>query len=154
MLPTRKMETWDPFREMESLSKRMNNLFELTGWDGETGKELLAKTDWCPSCNISETDKDFRIKAELPDVKKEDVHVTVDKGMLTIQGERREEKEEKEEKYHRRELSFGSFTRRFSLPENCDDHKVVARFKDGMLDVTIAKTKTRNDKVKEIAING
>jgi HSP20 family protein len=148
------METWDPFREMESLSKRMNHLFELTGWDDEAGKEFLAKTDWCPSCNISETDKEFRIKAELPDVKKEDVHVTVDKGILTIQGERSEEKEEKEEKYHRRELSFGSFLRRFALPENCDENRVEANFKNGMLNVCIAKTKTKAAKTKEISING
>ncbi|MCB9833764.1 MAG: Hsp20/alpha crystallin family protein [Planctomycetes bacterium] len=154
MLPTKQLENWDPFREMESLSKRMNRLFDITGWNDEAGKELIERGDWCPSCDISETEKEYRIHAELPNVKKEDVHVTVENGILTIKGERREEKEEKDTKFHRRELSYGGFMRRFSLPEDCDEGKVDASFKNGMLNVAIAKAKAKTGKIKEIAING
>ena len=107
----RRQESWNPFREMEELSTRMNRLFSLSPWTGNGERELLATTDWAPSCDISETEKEYRVNAELPGVKKGDVHVTLENGVLTIQGERREEKEERGEKMHRRELSYGKFMR-------------------------------------------
>ena len=146
-------ETWDPFSEMEALSNRMGRFFGMPKWKGNGEGEALATTDWAPSCDISENDREYRIAAELPKVKKDDVHVTLDNGVLTIQGERREEKEEKDVKFHRRELSYGSFMRRFSVPENADDTKVMASFKDGILHVTLPKTKTKQTKAKQIAVN-
>jgi HSP20 family protein len=150
---TRRHETWDPFREMDELSNRMNRLFGLTRWPGNGGRELLATTDWSPSCDISETEKEYRIHAELPSVRKEEVHVTLEDNVLTIQGERREEKEEKGIKFHRRELCYGSFLRRFTMPEDADESKVDATFKDGMLDVVIGKSKQKASKAREIAVH-
>ena len=80
--------------------------------------------DWTPSVDISETEQECQIKAEIPDVKKEDVKVTVEDGVLTIQGERKHEKEEKGKKYHRIERSYGSFVRTFSLPDVIEEEKV------------------------------
>ena len=148
----RRQESWDPFREMEELSTRMNRLFGMTRW-GEGGRELLATTDWAPSCDIRESDKEYCIHVELPNVKKPDVHVTLEGGVLTIQGERREEKEEKGIRYHRREMSYGKFMRRFTMPEDADEAKVDAVFKDGMLNVSIGKTKAKVAKSKEIAVH-
>lgn len=148
----RRQETWDPFRELEELSTRMHRFFGTTRPGGED-QEALASTDWAPSCDISETDKEYRVRAELPDVKKEDVHVRLEGGVLTIQGERREEKEEKGVKFHRRETSYGSFVRRFTLPSDADETKVDASFKDGMLNVAIARTKAQQPTSKEIAIH-
>lgn len=149
----RRRENWDPFREIEELSNRMNRLFGLTRWRGDGEREMMATSDWSPSCDISETDKDYRIHVELPSVKKDDVHVTLEEGVLMIQGERREEKEEKGIKYHRRELSYGNFVRRFTMPADADDAKVDATFKDGMLNVVIGKTKERAVKTKEIVVH-
>lgn len=149
----RRQETWDPFREMEDLSTRMNRLFGLTRFAGNGERELLATNDWAPSCDISETDTEYRIHAELPNVKKEDVRVTLEDGVLTIQGERREEKEQKDVRVHRRELSYGHFMRRFTMPDDADDAKVDATFKDGMLNVSIARTKAKVTKAKEIAVH-
>ena len=80
-----------------------------------------------------------RIKAELPEVKKEDVKVTAEEGTLTIMGERKFEKEEKGRKYHRVERSYGSFVRSFSLPDDASPAKVSAEFKDGMLTVHLGQ---------------
>ncbi len=148
----KRQANWNPFREIEELSTRFNRLFgNLQPWtDGD--KEALATTDWAPSCDISETDKEYKVRAELPAMKKDDVHVSVDKGILTIQGERKEEKEEKGEKFHRRELSYGTFVRRFTMPEDADETKVDAKFKDGMLEVSIPKSKQK-PKAREIAVH-
>lgn len=148
----RRPEAWDPFREMEDLSSRMNRFFGLPR-AGNGERELLAMTDWSPSCDISETDTEYRIHAELPNVKKEDVKVTLDDGVLTIQGDRREEKEEKAEKFHRRELSYGHFLRRFTMPDDTDAAKVDATFKDGMLNVVIGKSKAKAPTAKQIAVH-
>lgn len=140
-------ETWDPFRDMDT---RINRIFGLTKWNDEG--EALAMADWVPSCNVSEDDKQYRVRAELPEVKKEDVHVTLENGVLTIEGERKQEKEEKGIKYHRREFNYGKFVRRFTMPEEADESKVEARFNDGVLNVTIAKSIMKVSKMKEIPV--
>lgn len=149
----RRQEAWDPFRELEELSNRFNRLFGLSKLAGNGEKEALATTNWSPLCDISETDDEYRIAAELPNVKKEDVHVTLEDGVLTIQGERQKEKEETGKRFHRRELSYGSFVRRFTMPDDADESKVDATFKDGMLDIAIAKSKTKQSKAKQIAVH-
>jgi HSP20 family protein len=150
----RRNEIWDPFRELTALSNRMNRLFGLTRGSGNGSQEELATADWSPACDISETEKEFRITAELPNVPRDGVHVTLENGVLTIQGERKEEKEEKGARFHRRELSYGSFVRRFTMPETADESSIDARFKDGMLKISIAKTKpAKKTEAKQIAIH-
>ena len=104
------------------------------------GKETLTVADWIPTVDISETEGEYLIKAELPEVRKEDVKVTVENGVLTLQGERRQEKEEKGKRFHRVERSYGSFVRSFSLPESVDESAVKAEYKDGVLHVTLQKS--------------
>lgn len=144
---------WDPFREMETLSNRLNQFFGLTKPIDDGDKELLAMTDWSPSCDISETEKAYRIHAELPGVNRDDVHVTLEGGVLSIQGERRAEREDKGMRFHRRELSYGNFVRRFTMPDDADESKVDAAFKDGVLNVMIGKTKAKMIKAKEIEVH-
>jgi len=103
---------WDPFREMEDMFERSSRPF---GWRHRGGQELMTSGDWVPRVDIAETDKEFIIKAELPEVKKDEVSVTVDNGVLTLRGERKQEKEEKGKKFHRVERFYGSFTRSFTL---------------------------------------
>lgn len=99
----------------------------------------MAVAEWAPLVDISEDDKEYLIKAELPEVKKEDVKVTAEEGTLTIMGERKFEKEEKGKKYHRVERAYGSFVRNFSLPDDASPAKVTAEFKEGVLTVHLAK---------------
>jgi HSP20 family protein len=108
--------------------------------------------DWVPSVDVSETDGEYQIKAEIPDVKKEDVKVTVEDGVLTIQGERKHEKEEKGKKYHRVERSYGSFIRSFTLPDLVDEEKVKAEFKDGVLNLQLPKPEKAKPKAIEVTV--
>lgn len=143
---------WEPFSGTDDLFSRMMPAFlgrmprlALPG-DGET------KFEWSPSADISETEKEFIIRAELPAVKKEDVKVTVDQGMITIEGERMQQKEDKNEKYHRVESFQGSFSRSFSLPENVNAEAIHCESKDGVLTVHIPKVQPAAPKVRQIKV--
>ena len=144
---------WDPFRELEDVSNRLNRIFGQSLARSESGQNMLAVADWAPSVDISETDSEYLIKGEIPGVKKEDVKVTIQDGMLTIQGERKQEKEEKGKKFHRIERSYGSFVRSFRVPDDADENSVKAEFKDGMLNVTLAKSAKAKPKAIEVSVS-
>jgi len=146
--------TWDPFREFQELSDRLNRFFEprYVPANSEAREQALTVFDWAPAVNISETEKAYLVKADLPDVKKEDVKVTHDNGVLTIEGERRQEKREDNEKFHRVESSFGKFLRRFTLPEDAEAETIEANFKDGALTVTIPKASAKAPKSRQIRV--
>lgn len=142
---------WDPFRELEDMSDRLNRMFARPAIQ-TNGKETMTVADWTPTVDISETDVEYQIKAEIPDVKKEDVKVTVEDGVLTIQGQRKQEKEEKGKRYHRVERSYGSFVRSFSLPDLVDEEKVNAEFKDGILNLHLPKSEKAKPKSIEVKV--
>jgi HSP20 family protein len=144
-----KLTKWDPFREMEDVFDRYS---KALSFPRRGSQEVMTTGDWAPRVDIAETDKEFSIKAEIPEVKKEDVKVTVDNGILTISGERKQEKEEKDKKFHRVERFYGSFMRSFTLPDSADDSKIEALFKDGMLKLTIPKTEETKPKVIDVKI--
>ena len=141
---------WEPFTGTDDLFARMPSLFGRwpRGFDYNGNKAL----EWTPSVDISETDAEFLIRADLPAVKKEDVHITVDEGMLTISGERRQQMEDKKEKSHRVETVYGKFTRSFSLPENVDADSIRAESKDGVITVHVTKMKVTPKKPTEIKV--
>jgi HSP20 family protein len=145
---------WDPFHELENMHRRLTSLFNPDSRsDRRNGKESMIVSEWAPVVDITEDEKSFLIKAELPEVKKEDVHVTVENGVLTLTGERKFEKEEKNKKYHRVERGYGTFARSFTLPDNIDANKVNATYKDGLLTVTVAKSETAKPKQIEVKIS-
>lgn len=144
---------WDPFRDFGNLENRLEKFFGrplLTGNGGD--KEAMTVTQWSPLVDITEDDKEYLVKAELPDIKKEDVKVNVENGQLTISGERKFEKEEKDKKYHRIERSYGSFLRSFTLPEGVSGEKVAADFKDGVLQVHLPKDEKAKPKAIEVKV--
>ena len=140
---------WDPSREIDDLFERYT---KAVGQPRAGSQEVIATGDWAPRVDIAETDKAFEIKVEIPEVNKEDVKVTVDNGVLTIRGERKQEKEEKGKKFHRVERYYGIFTRSFTLPDNVDETKVKASFKDGMLNLQIPKTEEAKPKAIEVKV--
>lgn len=140
---------WDPFANLEDMFTRMPSLSGR--WPRWTG-DIAGSVEWSPSVDISETDTEYLLKAQLPAVKKEDVCVTFDDGMLTISGERKQEKEEKGEKFHRIESLHGTFSRSFSLPEAIDAPAIRAEGKDGVITVHVPKSKMEARKPKEIKI--
>lgn len=128
---------WDPIREMEDMMRGMQRM--LGSWPARTGDESTYVQEWSPCVDIGETDQEFLIKAELPEVKKDDIKVTVDDGNLVITGERKSEHEEKDVKFHRVERSYGRFQRSFSLPDETDPAKITSEFHDGILTVHLPK---------------
>src|ERR1700694_1841754 len=129
---------WDPFGDVDALFHRMVPS-SMANWARMGVEGNGRKLDWAPSADISETEKEYVIRAEWPPVKKEDVQVTLDDGMITIKGERKQQREDKNEKFHRVESFYGSFERRFSLPENVNADTIRCESKDGVLTVHIPK---------------
>ena len=143
---------WNPFKERDELESRLATMFATREATGSGGKEALTVAQWSPLVDITEDEKEYLIKVELPDMKKEDVRLTVENDVLAISGERKFEKEEKDRKYHRIERAYGSFVRSFSLPEDADGSKVTADFKDGMLQVRLPKSVKAKPKAIEIKV--
>src|SRR5579871_631155 len=127
-----KIVRWEPLREMEEFFRDYSPFFARNrrGID----------SPWIPSADISESDKEYLIKADLPEVKKEEVKITLADGVLTISGERKREKEEKDANEIRIESLYGTFSRSFSLPDNVDTKGIRAESKDGVLKVHVPKT--------------
>lgn len=143
---------WNPFKEMEDLQSRLAKVFGLAPPRTNGAEELMTVAEWTPSVDITEDDKEWLVKADLPEMKKEEVKVTVENGVLTISGERKLEKEEKNKKYHRIERSYGAFVRSFSVPDGTDSEKVNAEFKDGVLKVHLPKSEKAKPKALEIKV--
>jgi len=140
----------DPLAGFGTLHETVRDM--LASWPfGE--REALSIADWTPSCNVSETPEEYRIDAELPGVKKEDVELSVENRVLTLRGERREKKEEKDKKFHRVESTYGSFMRSFTLPDDADGDKVAADYKDGLLSVRVPRTAPKESNARTIKIN-
>jgi len=120
---------------------------------GENARQSLTAPDWVPAVDISEDANEYLIKADLPEINKDDVKVSVENGVLTFKGERRFENEEHETKYHRRERSYGSFLRGFAIPEDADPEKVSAEFKDGLLVIRLPKSEAEKPKLIQVQVN-
>jgi HSP20 family protein len=126
---------WNPFMEMDEIQQRLNRLF--LDRTAHTAGEPFA--DFMPAVDIQETDQEFIVKADLPEVKKEDIKVHVLDGVLAIEGERKQEKEEKGKRFHKIEREYGKFVRRFAMPTEVDGARVRAEFKEGVLHVVLPK---------------
>jgi len=155
---TRWQNRWNPLKEMDELHSRLNSLFGSAFGRvpvRSTGEqeENVTLTEWAPLVDITEDDKEYLIKAELPEVKKEDLSVVVENGVLTIRGERKLQKEEKGRRYHRVERAHGTFTRSFTVPDDADGSKVNAEFKDGVLDVHLAKSERCKPRSIEVKVS-
>ena len=144
--------SWDPFKELQEFGERVNRAFGRLPMRRGNGNEALTVADWAPIVDISEDDKEYVIKAEIPEVDKNNVKVTVQEGVLTIQGERKKETEQKGKRYHRMERTYGTFLRSFVLPEDTAEDKVQAEFKDGMLLVHVPKTEKPKPKSVEVKV--
>jgi HSP20 family protein len=144
---------WDPFKELDEMQSRLSTMFGRAPLRKDGARqEAMRLVEWAPLVDIIEDEKEYRIKAELPEVKKEDVKVAVQDDVLTITGERTFEKEEKGKKYHRVERAYGSFARTFTLPEDSDAGKVTAEFQQGILHVHIPKSEKARPKSIEVKV--
>ena len=146
----REMANFDPFRQIQ---ERLNRVFgENMDFFKPMAGENWSLATLTPACDIYENDHEIVVKAELPEVKKEDVHVAIENNVLTIRGERKFSEETKQENYHRVERSYGEFMRSFTLPNFVDNTKVNADFKDGILRVTMAKREEAKPRQIEVKV--
>lgn len=139
---------------MEELQRRLSSFFEPSHSRSNSlrkeDESMTAAAEWAPLVDIVEDEKEYLITAELPEVKREDVKVTVENGTLTLTGDRHFESEQNGKKYHRVERSYGRFVRTFTLPDNVDANRVNADFKDGTLKVHL--TKSENARARQIDV--
>src|SRR5262245_14162182 len=126
----------DPFREFAQLHGRINRVFNDAY--GRTDEGLMTSGTWTPPVDIyQDGDKAVVLKAELPDMTREAIDITVDHNTLTIKGEKKFAETVKEEEFHRIERHYGAFSRSFSLPPTVDNTKIGAEYKDGVLTVRL-----------------
>ena len=109
---------------------------------------------WAPPVDIVETEDELVFKADVPEIKLEDIGIKLENGTLTLKGERKFEQEQKHKGYHRLERSYGSFVRCFSLPDSVDPEKVSADYKDGVLTITMAKKEVAKPRTVKVQVHG
>jgi len=140
---------WRERKELDLFRREIDSLFDrfFEGWPFEA---LKGDGGWIPSIDLSETNKEYIVRAEIPGVDPKDFDISLNNNVLTIKGERKHEKETKEEDFHRIERSYGSFTRSIQLPGEVDEDKVKANYKNGVLEIILPKTK--EEAVKKIQV--
>ena len=131
------MIRYEPWGLMNRLHRDLDQLFATRY--GTDQDEPATVADWVPAVDIKEDDKQFTLWVDVPGVDAKDVEVTMEKGMLSIQGKRHSETSETRDGFRRVERTSGRFMRRFSLPESADDSGITARSKDGVLEIVIPK---------------
>ncbi len=151
-LPARRGE-WDPFRDFQ---REMNRLFDdfLTDFPlaSRWGERELPSSAFSPRVDVSETEKEVKVSAELPGMDEKDLTVEMDDASITVRGEKRAESEDKGKNWYRREQSYGSFHRVIPLPATVEGGKAKATFKKGVLTITVPKREEEQSKRKTIAI--
>jgi HSP20 family protein len=139
---------YEPWSLLDQMRREMERSLDTRTAEGSS----VATSDWVPAVDIKEEDNDFVIVADIPGVDPKDIEVHMDNGILTIRGEKESEKKDEREGYKRVERTFGSFYRRFSLPDTADPDRITANSNHGVLEVRIAK----QEKVqpRKISVNG
>ena len=137
---------WNPVRDLASMEiDRLNRMF--ADFYGQSSGQA-----WVPAVDVFESDdREFVIKAELPDMKREDIGVTFEDGTLTLKGERKAEHETSRHRFHRLEPQYGAFSRSFTLPASVDGSRISASYKDGVLTVRLPQRDEAKPKQIEIA---
>ena len=145
---------WEPFRELSTLHDRMTRLFnEAAGRVGTPEGVDLTAGLWNPAVDVYETNDSIVMKADLPDVKQNEVDVSIEGNTLTIKGERKREKEVNEKSYYRSERTYRSFLRSFTLPGTVDPEKIEATFTNGVLKLTLPKREETKPKQIKVKVN-
>jgi len=137
---------WVPFAGFDDFEENLHRLVRTSETEG------LRFGEWKPAVDIKEAEKEYVVTADLPDVKREEVKVSFNEGVLTLEGERKFEKEEKTERFHRIERGYGKFVRRFALPTEVDADHVTAEFKDGLLTVRVPKSANAKPRTIEVKV--
>ena len=142
---------YQPFDLFNDLQRDINRLFDSSSLRRASGDDSVDAADWAPAVDIKEDNDRYVLHADVPGVRSEDIDVTMDRGVLTIQGKRDVVREDEKEGYRRVERARGTFLRRFNLPEGVDADGITAKTADGVLEVVIPKSATLQP--RKIAVN-
>jgi HSP20 family protein len=151
-------QQWQPFERFRREMDRLFDDFSSGFWRGSLFdmappfRRAEAAFRTMPAVDVAETEKAYKIAAELPGLDEKNIEVKLANGVLSIKGEKQEEKEEKQKDYYRRERSFGSFERSFQVPNDVEADKIEASFKNGVLSVTLPKTAEAQKEAKKIEV--
>jgi HSP20 family protein len=144
---------WDPFRELADVQDRVNRMLgDFYGGRGED--DVMRRGAWVPPVDIYEKNHEILLKAELPDMPREDIDIRVENNTLTISGEKKLDREAKEDQFHRVERAYGHFARSFSLPATIDIEKVGADYKNGVLTIRLPIREEARPKQIQVQVNG
>jgi HSP20 family protein len=144
---------FDPFREMATLQDRVNRIF-ADAYSRHGDDDLTTRGAWVPPVDIYENDKhELVLKAELPDVPREDINLRVENNTLTISGTKKAENEVKEQQYRRIERTYGSFSRSFTLPPTVDTGAIAAEYKNGVLSIRLPLREEAKPRQIQVAVN-
>jgi len=151
--PIRDLSPWtsDLASELSHIQREMNRMLD-TFFRGGVLDDGSFGTFWTPPVDITERDDAYVVEAELPGLTKDDVKITMENNILTIQGEKKLEKEEKKGSFHRSERAYGSFTRSFTLPSTVKSDQVEAEYKNGILRITLPKVEEAKPKAIEVKV--
>ena len=147
------LSPWNPFKELDDLQERTRSFLKGFSSRSPLVGAAFEDSDWIPAVDVSESEGEYTLQADLPNVNKDQVKVSVDSGVLTIQGERQQEKEEKKRRYHRIERSYGKYFRSFRVPEEVDTGKIEAKFESGVLTVHLPKRPGKVEDHKAIEVH-
>jgi len=137
----------DVFGDLFDMQEQMNRMFTEFFGERESG---LNEGAWLPAVDVSETETAIVVRAELPGLSQNDIELSLKNNVLTLKGEKKQETKKEDESFHRTECCFGSFTRSFSLPATVKQDNIQAKFKDGVLEITLPKVEEA--KPQKIAI--
>jgi HSP20 family protein len=144
---------WDPFRELNAVQERVNRLFGDVYRAADD--DVMRRGAWAPPVDIFDSgSQELVIKAELPDMSKDDIEITVENGTLTLRGEKKMDSSIKEEHCHRIERAYGAFSRSFSLPATIDTSRVSADYKNGVLTVRLPVREEAKPKQIQVQVQG
>lgn len=142
---------WTPNKTRFNVPTLFDSFFDDFFYPSRTGTGKEGLWDWNPAVDVYENDNAIVVKAELPGVEKDQISIDVEAGVLTLKGERKSDHETKEDNYYRRERTYGSFQRAFTLPEGVDPDAIKAEYKDGVLKIEVPKSET--EKPKQITVH-
>lgn len=144
----------DPWKDFGTLQDRINRLFDQTlRTFNPEGEEELERGTWAPAVDIHETDDSFVVKADLPGMNKEDIQIDIKDSTLTLKGEKKFEQQVSKDNYIRVERTYGTFIRSFTLPQNVDPDKIKAKYKDGVLELTLPKKEEAKPKQIKVDVS-
>ncbi|MGE4357814.1 MAG: Hsp20/alpha crystallin family protein [Candidatus Omnitrophota bacterium] len=152
LIKWRPKEEWDPLKELSELEEEFSRFFDFPLLRWQVSRQPLRERVWSVPLDIYETKDAVVIKADLPGMKKEEINVSVQGDVLTIQGEKKKEEEVKDKHLHRVERFYGAFQRSINLPSYVDTSKIKASYKDGVLEINLPKTEEAKSKGIKVEI--